>query len=147
MGCASSKEPLGQEDLEYMLEKTNYDEHTIQGPFICNVRRIYSELIQLVIRALVDYSELSLVRMDYVTQKSGISPCMTLFILLFNFVYMALGRKCEQMLIFYSKQPNLLFRQPKVDKNITLPYLTDFNSKSFYFFQDFLIFWGKFFIN
>ena len=106
MGCASSKEPLGQEDLEYMLEKTNYDEHTIQGSFICNVKRIYSELIQLVIRALVDYSELSLVRMDYVTQKSRISPCMTFFILLFDFVYVALDRKCEQMLIFYSKQPN-----------------------------------------
>ena len=69
MGCASSKEPLGQEDLEYMLEKTNYDEHTIQGSFICNVKRIYSELIQLVIRALVYQSEFSLVRMDYVTQK------------------------------------------------------------------------------
>ena len=35
MGCASSKEPLGQEDLEYMLE--NYIPETMYQHIICEM--------------------------------------------------------------------------------------------------------------
>jgi len=30
MGCVSSKEEIGEEDLEYLLQNTRYDEHTIR---------------------------------------------------------------------------------------------------------------------
>ena len=38
----------------------------------------------------------------------------------FDFFYMVLDRKCEEMLIFYSKWPKLAFIRSKVDRVITL---------------------------